>query len=169
MPQTDAAQAHVDRTEADALIAHYGLNPHPEGGWYAEVHRSSLPVFRSDAASRSAMTAILFLLKAGEVSRWHRVDGSDETWHFAGGAPLELFTIAAPGHTVVRDVLGSPQASGAMPLAVVPSGCWQAARSTGAWTLVSCCVGPGFDFVDFMLLRDLPLEQRPAAAIHAFL
>lgn len=156
-----------DEAQADALIAQYGLNPHPEGGWYAEVHRSSLPVRRVDAASRSALTAILFLLKAGEISRWHRVDGADETWHFAGGAPLELLTIAAPGHGVVCDLLGSPGTPGATPLAVVPSGCWQAARSTGSWTLVSCCVGPGFDFVDFKLLRDLPPEQWPAAVIRA--
>lgn len=37
---------------------------------------------------------------------------------------------------------------------VVPPGHWQAARSTGAFTLVACVVGPGFDFADFVMLRD---------------
>ena len=34
-------------------------------------------------------TAILYLLKAGEVGRWHRVDAA-EVWHWHGGAPLLL-------------------------------------------------------------------------------
>lgn len=42
------------------------------------------------------------------------------------------------------------------PLHAIAAGCWQAARSTGAFTLVGCSVAPGFDFEDFMLLADLP-------------
>ena len=41
----------------------------------------------------------------------------------------------------------------------VPAGCWQAARSTGDYSLVGCTVGPGFEFEDFELL-----SQRPAEA-----
>ena len=41
------------------------------------------------AGERAAGTAIYFLLAAGEVSHWHRVD-SAEIWHFYRGAPLEL-------------------------------------------------------------------------------
>ena len=37
---------------------------------------------------------------------------------------------------------------------MIPSGNWQAAKSKGEFTLVSCCVGPGFDFKDFELLRN---------------
>jgi predicted cupin superfamily sugar epimerase len=35
--------------------------------------------------------------------------------------------------------------------AVVPAGHWQAARSTGEWTLVTCTVSPGFRFEGFEL------------------
>ena len=35
---------------------------------------------------------------------------------------------------------------------VIRAGNWQAARSAGEYTLVSCVVGPGFDFSDFGLL-----------------
>ena len=38
---------------------------------------------------RAHSTAILYLLKAGEVSRWHQVDAA-ELWHWYGGAPLLL-------------------------------------------------------------------------------
>ena len=56
---------------------------------------------------------------------------------------------------VERRVLGAP-ADDAAPVAVVAAGQWQAARTTGAYTLVSCAVGPGFDFADFEMLRDRP-------------
>ena len=37
---------------------------------------------------------------------------------------------------------------------MIPAGYWQAAKSTGEFTLVSCFVVPGFDFKDFELLRN---------------
>ncbi|NDG23892.1 MAG: hypothetical protein EB126_09295, partial [Synechococcaceae bacterium WBB_10_009] len=136
----------------DALIARLGLQPHPEGGFYRELHRSPLAVQRGDGQARSALTLILFLLPAGAISRWHRVQGADESWHFIGGAPLELLLRPAAEAPTQTTVLGFDLTRAEMaPLAVVPSGWWQAARSLGPWSLVSCCVGPGFDFQDFEL------------------
>jgi len=37
---------------------------------------------------------------------------------------------------------------------MIPSGYWQAAKSTCEFNLVSCCVDPGFDFKDVELLRN---------------
>lgn len=149
-----------------ALIARYALLPHPEGGWYREMHRSTGVVVRGDGAARSGLTAILFLLEGGDCSRWHRVEGADESWHFVAGSILELFTLPAGGGSCQRRLLGSPQADcPAEPLLVVPAGVWQAARSLGAWSLVSCCVGPGFDFADFSLLRDLPSAAHPCGTL----
>ena len=156
--------------QASELIARHKLSPHPEGGWYRELHRSERRVTRADGINRSALTAILFLLEAGAISRWHRVAGADETWHFACGAELELLTLAPAGGELQRRRLGMSALSGtAEPLLVVPACHWQAARSLGAWSLVSCCVGPGFDFADFSLLRDLPAAERPEGALAAFL
>ena len=69
---------------AEDVIAHLGLKPHPEGGYFRET-------FRDEGAhkGRAHSTAILYLLRAGEVSRWHRVDAA-ELWHWYGGAPLLL-------------------------------------------------------------------------------
>jgi predicted cupin superfamily sugar epimerase len=137
---------------AAELIAALGLEPHPEGGWYREIHRSAHQVMPDDDRSnRAALTTIHFLLVEGEVSRWHRV-GSDEAWHFHEGDALELFRTDPEFDDVVRHVLG-PLGSGSVPVVVVPAHSWQAARSTGAYTLVGCTVGPGFDFADFELLR----------------
>lgn len=159
----------------EALVEQLRLQPHPEGGWYREVHRSSLAVQRGDGQSRSALTVIWFLLRAQEISRWHRVIGADETWHHAGGDPLELW-ILPPAGGVAQRLLLAPFNAGAspgaqeqqqtgQPLHVVPAGWWQAARCQGAWTLVSYCVGPGFDFQDFQLLCQQPTVEHPPGAL----
>jgi uncharacterized protein len=139
------------------LIAALGLEPHPEGGHFREVYRSRSRVQpMDDRFDRTALTVIYFLLGAGEVSRWHRV-ASDEAWHFCEGAPLELLEADAEFRHVSREMLG-PLGDGARPVRVIPAGSWQAARSTGAYTLVDCTVGPGFEFKDFQLLGDEPGE-----------
>ena len=147
---------------ASELIAVLGMQPHPEGGYYVEIHRSAMRVQPADARpARSALTTIFFLLTAGDISRWHRVIGSDEVWHFHEGAPLELFTAGLEFETFDRHVVG-PLTGSQRPVHVVEAGVWQAARSTGEYTLVACSVGPGFDFADFEMLRD-----DPAAAARA--
>lgn len=133
------------------LIASLGLVPHPEGGYFAEVHRSASSVQPlDDRSSRHALTTIYFLLTAGDVSRWHRVR-SDEVWHFYEGDPLHLW-LADENFAQVRRVVLGPAEGDARPVAVAPADSWQAARSTGAFTLVGCTVGPGFEFADFELL-----------------
>jgi predicted cupin superfamily sugar epimerase len=128
--------------EADALIAALDLRPHPEGGWYRETFRDERRIDR-----RAASTAILFLLKAGEASWWHRVDAV-EAWHWHAGGPL-LLSIAAPGSVVTEHRLGGDVLAGQIPQAVVPAGAWQMARPLGAFALVGCTVAPGFDFAGF--------------------
>src|SRR5579884_2280337 len=79
-------------SEADRLIELLDLEPHPEGGHFRETFRDGGPApARRDAqhGGRAYSTAIYFLLKADEVSRWHRIDAA-EVWHFYRGAPLEL-------------------------------------------------------------------------------
>lgn len=124
---------------AEALIAQLKLQPHPEGGHFRES-------FRDDGVKggRAHSTAIYFLLKAGERSRWHRVDAA-EVWHFYRGAPLEL-RIGKASH-----ILGPEIEKGQQPQLIVPPGEWQAARSLGDYTLVGCTVAPGFEFEKFEL------------------
>ena len=142
-----------DRVEE--LIRTLGLKPHPEGGYYGETWRSPLEVTPSDGrGTRTALTTIYFLLPAGAISRWHRVR-SDEVWMYVEGAPLELFTIPSTERQLESVRLGH-LASNQKPVHCVPAGWWQAARSTGDYTLVSCVVGPGFEFADFEMLSDRP-------------
>jgi predicted cupin superfamily sugar epimerase len=152
--------------DAKALVEALDLRPHPEGGWYREEHRSVLKVRREDGARRSALTLIWFLLEAPEISCWHRVTRADETWHHAGGDPLELWLLPPAGGVAERRVVGPLILGDAVqPVGVVPAGWWQAARSLGRWSLVNCCVGPGFDFEDFQLLHQQPVASHPPGAV----
>ena len=130
---------------AGDIIRLLDLQPHPEGGYFRETFRDS----RVDGEGRSASTAIYFLLKAGEVSRWHRIDAA-EIGHWYAGAPLEL-SIAEGERIAATLTLGSSLGEGQRPQAVVPALRWQSARSLGAWTLVGCSVAPGFEFSRFEL------------------
>ncbi|MDH4036903.1 MAG: cupin domain-containing protein [Candidatus Krumholzibacteria bacterium] len=135
------------------LILALQLEPHPEGGFYREVFRSPAVVKPGDGrGTRAALSAIYFLLGEGGTSRWHSVR-SDEQWTFLEGDPLELLVIdrATFGVTVHR--LGA-SSGGDITTAVVPGGAWQAARALGTHALVTCTVGPGFDFADFAFMAD---------------
>ena len=130
--------------DADAIIARFGLCAHPEGGWYRETFRD-VPA----ADGRERVAHILYLLQAGERSRWHRIDAT-EIWHFSMGAPLAL-SVAPPGEGVRMTTLGADAARGQLPHAVVPPGAWQAARPLGPFTLVGCTTVPAFRFDGFEL------------------
>jgi predicted cupin superfamily sugar epimerase len=128
--------------DADRIIEHLGLQQHPEGGWYKET-------WRAENEGRPTGTCIYFLLKAGEASHWHRVDAA-EIWLYHAGAPLVL-SLAATGEGPAQDHLLTPDLAQGAPQLIVPQGHWQAARSTGDFTLVSCTVSPGFEFEGFEL------------------
>jgi len=146
------------KSRAAHLIKMLNLQPHPEGGYFREIFRSAQSVQPDDGrGGRSAVTTTYFLLDAGSVSRWHRVQ-SDEVWHYYEGDTLELFRIDEDMTEYHRRLLG-PVDDNAEPVQIVPAGCWQAARSTGIYTLVGCTVGPGFDYADFVLISDRPEEE----------
>ncbi|MDK9709444.1 MAG: cupin domain-containing protein [Desulforhopalus sp.] len=155
---------------AQTLISALELSPHPEGGYYKEVYRSAVTVHSPLAGEgRNAVTDIYFLLLAGQVSRFHRVL-HDEIWHFYEGAPLILIDIAAVDLQLREVGLGgggmpddraklSSSAAGTQgrPMQFkhcVQGGNWQAAYSTGEYSLVGCTVAPGFAFSDFTFLAD---------------
>jgi predicted cupin superfamily sugar epimerase len=138
--------------QARALIEKLDLKPHPEGGSYREIYRSSERV-QTPRGARSAITAVYYLLERSEISRWHVVE-AEEIWHFYEGSPLELLAYHPDRRALVRCVLGDIS-DGQERVAVIRRGTWQAARSLGDFSLVGCTVGPGFDFEDFRLVASL--------------
>ena len=125
------------------IIERLELRPHPEGGHYRETFRDSL-----GTNGRARSTAIYFLLARGERSHWHRIDAV-EIWHYYAGAPLKLEVVDGAKEEIVR--LGADIHAGEVPQFTVPARAWQAAESSGDWTLVGCTVAPGFSFEGFEL------------------
>lgn len=131
------------------LVEKYKLIPHPEGGFYREVFRSGMMVTSPAAgAKRAATTHIYYLLTRGDVSRFHRVL-HDEIWNFYEGAPLRL--IKYDGKDIREERISQ---SGDGFVCVMEAGIFQAAETTGEYSLIGCTVAPGFDFKDFSFLSD---------------
>ena len=131
---------------ADQIIAHLGLSPHPEGGHYRQTWVS---MHGGTDAGRATGTCIYFLLKQGEASHWHKVDAT-EIWFYHAGAPL-ILSLSANDQGPASDHLLTPDLTQGAPQIIVPAHHWQAARTTGDYTLVSCTVSPGFQFEGFTL------------------
>lgn len=137
---------------AEQLIELLKLKPHPEGGYFRETYRSVLKVHSPQTGhSRHAVTDIYFMLVKSQKSRLHRVL-HDELWHFYEGAPLKLLEInkSQKIHSVI---LGNPSDTPLYQYSIC-GGNWQAAASTGDYSLVGCSVAPGFDYKDFTFLSD---------------
>lgn len=150
--------------EVQRIVTRLRLEPHPEGGWFREVYRSSVRLDHpripaGNEPSRAAGSLIYFLLSGNDFSAFHRVKWTDEIWHLYAGGPLELHTIDAADR-YERRVLTTELERGE-PTVLIPAGCWQAARLAPgvAWALGGCTVAPGFDFADF--------EMPPAAQLIA--
>jgi uncharacterized protein len=147
------------------IVERFELVPHPEGGFFREVYRSTLTldhpgVPKGFAPERSAGTLIYFLLSGSDFSAFHRVRWSDEIWHLYAGGPLEIFVIDADG-SLERRLLTTDLVQGE-PTTLIPAGAWQSARlADGAgWALGGCTVAPGFDFEDFEMPPRAELLER---------
>ncbi|MBU2649536.1 MAG: cupin domain-containing protein [Bacteroidetes bacterium] len=150
--------------QAEDLIRLLNLQPHPEGGFYREIHRSdddlpeeSLP--ERYTGKRSLITSIYYLLKGNDFSAFHRLR-SDELWHFHAGEVLEVFILGNDGTLNIR-MLGPDPGSGHQFQVMIPRGHWFAARlkDSGSFCLTGCTVAPGFDFSDFELAERSQLLQ----------
>lgn len=158
--------------EAARIVERFHMQPHPEGGYFAEIHRSALEVARpagenERAAARRACTQIYFLLADDQFSAFHRVRGADEIWHVYGGGALELHIIDGSGRHECRQL--STSLEHGAPVGIVPADAWQAARLSpdARWVWVGCTVAPGFEFTDFEMppAEELVAKHPEHAAI----
>ena len=164
----------MDDTVAE-IVERFELQPHPEGGYFREVYRSSVEIEHpgvpaSAPRSRRAGSLIYFLLGGTDFSAFHRVRWTDEIWHLYAGGPIELHMLTSSGAHSVHTIAANLDLA-AEPTLVVPAGTWQAARLAPscppdrAWAFGGCSVAPAFEFTDFeMPDRATLLEQYPQHA-----
>ncbi|MHA7684282.1 cupin domain-containing protein [Cupriavidus sp. PET2-C1] len=164
MPAQPDSQ-HQDK-DKDQLIQRFGLQPHPEGGYYRETHRDDVRVSREGAgnpATHAASTAIYYLLCDSAYSAWHRIR-SDEVWHFYAGCPLNVHVLEQDGSLTTHRLGNALADDDAVFQAVVGAGCWFAAERSDpdGFSLVGCTVAPGFEFSEFELAdADSLLASHP--------
>jgi len=137
-------------------IQKLNLQPHPEGGHFAETYRSHETIASTAlparyAGSRNFATGIYFLVAGGQFSSLHRIQ-SDEMWHFYTGSRLTVYAIDPHGNLQII-LLGPNADQGDVFQAVVPAGYWfgSVVEDPDGFALVGCTVAPGFDFADFEL------------------
>lgn len=142
---------------AEYLIMSLGLEKHPEGGYYKEIYKNGEMITDRELSSnfqgkRHLATSIYFLLKSGEVSKFHRLN-SDEIWYYHAGSPITLHMIDKNGN-LKRFKLGLNLENGEQPQVIIPSEHIFGATvdRENSFCLVGCMVSPGFDFVDFKLM-----------------
>lgn len=127
----------IEKRTAKEVIDKLGLAPNPEKGYWKETFRDTRMIDPGNGTTtRSASTAIYYLLEgsAGQ-SYWHRIDAA-EVWHYYAGAPLTLSLSHNDGKGVRKVVLGPDVFKGQQPYVVIGSWEWQRAKSEGDWTLV---------------------------------
>ena len=146
------------KRSAEYWIEELQLQPHVEGGYFRETYRAEEGIRKEHlppryGSNRPFSTAIYFLLKSGEVSKFHRLR-SDEIWHHYDGSPLTLHVIDLEGLLQTLS-LGPSGDRGERFQAVVRAGWWLGAEvaDPDSYCLAGCTVAPGFDFKDFELGR----------------
>ena len=133
------------------IVTKLDLIAHPEGGFYRRTYKNEKGPNAPAGENRGYASAIYFL-QTPHYSRWHRTDG-DELWFWHAGASLTLELRNDDG-SVTTQTLGLDLEAGEQPQLLAPANVWQRASSNGEWTLVSCCVSPGFLFETFEMLED---------------
>jgi hypothetical protein len=149
---------------AESFVKQLKLEPHPEGGFYKEIYKCSktIELLEYPDKIRNLSTSIYYLLKSGDVSKFHQLL-SDEIWYYHYGVPLNVSMIDKKG--ILKSVkLGYEIEKGQEPQVIIPAGTIFGAYSDeiNSYTLIGCVVTPGFDFKDFKLLskNDL-ISQYP--------
>ena len=127
------------------------LVPHPEGGFYREVYRSTFTVSPSGGKTTGSCTSIYYLLQDEDFSAFHRL-AYPELWYFHDGASLDIHSIDSTGNYSVRR-LGKGEGEN-LSIAIEPN-VWFAAEVHGksGFALVSCAVAPAFDFEKFEMAK----------------
>ena len=145
------------------------LMPHPEGGYYREVYRSTDTTRHPEhSKKRNLATSIYFLLEGENISHFHELS-SDELWYYHDGQGANIHVFQDGKHQTCQ----LSKAPDGQLQVLIPAHSEFAAEviDQKGYVLMGCVVTPGFDFEDFrMLKKGKMLEKYPdyAALIERF-
>jgi predicted cupin superfamily sugar epimerase len=144
--------------EINRLIKTLELQPHPEGGFYREMHRSNKKIkdFQT-LEDKSAYTTIYYLLSGGDFSAWHRIQ-SDESWFHHLGCDLLVYYFDE--NRALQTIQIGMESMNLQ--ATIPANTWFAAKplDENGFCLVSCAVAPGFLFSEFEIAQAQELIEQ---------
>ncbi|AZQ62220.1 cupin domain-containing protein [Flammeovirga pectinis] len=145
------------------IIQQLQLEPHPEGGFYAETYRSHKTVLLpEDKLERNVSTAIYYMLGKGDFSTFHRLKFT-EIWHYYDGSPVKLVEITPEGE-LIETIVGKDFSKGQVPQYIIKGGNWFAGAALiddeEGYTLIGCTVAPGFEFQDFEIADTNVLKKE---------
>ena len=126
------------RPRAEILREAYHMQRHEEGGCFAEVYTAP---FTQDG--RPFAGSIYYLLDAGEVCVFHRID-CDELYYFHEGCGMKITVLTGGGKQEL--FLGGDVEAGQRACVAIPKGSVFAAENleSDGFTLVSCMTTPQF-------------------------
>lgn len=122
------------------------LEDHPEGGFFLEFIRTK------------DYTVIFYLLSKGEVSTWHALKNTQETFKLLSGDSLSIPHINSTGDwiaeeqsTYTNDVILAKGEKDKL-------GNWFGAYPQGDYSLVTCRCTPAFEYENFKLAEKKDIE-----------
>lgn len=138
-------------------IRQYQMQPHPEGGYYAPMYRSSIKTGLPGEDERDLYSSIYFLFIRDNFSAFHRLR-SDELWHWHDGDSI-VVTELLPDGKLRTTLLG--RETGIFQYRL-EAGVWFAGHCEGpaGFALMGCTVHPGFTFADFELAKRAHLLKK---------
>ena len=146
----------MNRNSAKYWIDYLDLVPHPEGGYFKEVFRSSEFIEQDSLPNRyigkrCLYTSIYYLLEKDNISKLHRLK-SDEIWVYIYGCSAKL-TVTEQDRTK-NYYLGLNLDIGEKPQILMPADTPFSVElvDKSSFGLYSCLVIPGFEYQDWQLL-----------------
>ncbi len=144
--------------KAQYYISKLQLAPHPEGGYFKEIYRSS-EIYEEEylperySGKRNFATSIYFMLAGNDVSNFHCLK-SDEIWHFYDGSSIVIYLLNKM-EGLKKITLGKNLINDEVYQTTIKRGDWFAAelKDKNSFSLIGCTVSPGFDFKDFELAK----------------
>ena len=136
----------MDAKRVEKLKKTYGLEAHPEGGWFSEVYTSS-----EGHGDRAMAGSIYFLLIGEEISHFHEID-CEEIWYYHEGCAVKITCIT--DGKIEELYLGKDIENGERAMVVIPKGILFAAENLDkdGYCFMSCMTSPKFMYEGFRLI-----------------